>query len=287
MHARYKAIITLTYLFLLVTVLALAPEDVSSLDLEDPSLVLKMKLIQVMSVTLLFIFPTIIFTLAFNHNKLLEPLRLNAAPNISILALIIIMMISLFPFIGFLEQLNSHMSLPSFLSGVEAKMRSWEENAGKLTQAFTKMNSVYELCINLVVLGVMAGLAEELFFRGLLQPLMIAWTKNKHTGIWITAILFSAMHLQFYGFLPRMVLGALMGYVFLWSGSLWVPVFTHFFHNGFSIFLKYLFDHHLLASDPDKLGADLSFTIIASFSMVIFLLRLIYKREAGSPKIRA
>ena len=94
------------------------------------------------------------------------------------------------------------------------------------------MNSISSLLINMVMIGVIPAIGEEFLFRGALQKIFSEWTKNKHLGIWISAILFSAMHLQFYGFIPRMLLGALFGYTLLWTGSLWIPIFGHFVNNG-------------------------------------------------------
>src|SRR5690606_9164914 len=99
-----------------------------------------------------------------------------------------------------------------------------------------------QMVLAFVVVVVLPAIGEEIVFRGMIQNDFYRATRNAHLSIWITAILFSAIHLQFYGFFPRMFLGALFGYLYFWSGNLWMPVLAHFVNNGFTLISLYLYD---------------------------------------------
>jgi membrane protease YdiL (CAAX protease family) len=111
------------------------------------------------------------------------------------------------------------------------------------------MKQPVDLIINLIVLAIIPAFAEELLFRGCIQQVLKEWSKNAHVAIWGTAILFSFVHFEFYGFLPRMLLGALLGYLFYWSGNLWVPIIAHLVQNGGQVVLAYMHDHGLTSID--------------------------------------
>ncbi len=127
----------------------------------------------------------------------------------------------------------------------------------------------------------MAALSEELFFRGLIQRSMQNVCKNVHVAVWVTAILFSAFHMQFYGFLPRMLMGAYLGYLFLWSGSLWVSIMAHFVNNGMAVLLIWLANRGKISVDADKVGIQDNewIVVLTSILMVAASLLLIYRTE--------
>jgi membrane protease YdiL (CAAX protease family) len=110
------------------------------------------------------------------------------------------------------------------------------------------------------------------------QKLFQNWSKNVHVGIWVAAILFSAMHMQFYGFLPRMVLGAGLGYMLAWSGSIWLSIIGHFINNAGAVIFIYLFQQGYTSIDPDKIGTESDFTSV-SLSVLITVLLLIFIRR--------
>ncbi|WP_460639084.1 lysostaphin resistance A-like protein [Larkinella harenae] len=135
---------------------------------------------------------------------------------------------------------NERIELPGLLRPVEEWMRQKEYANGLLTHQLTSFTATHQLLLALLVIGVIASLGEEVYFRGVLQTKLIAWTGNSHAGIWLAAALFSAVHFQFYGFVPRLLLGALMGYLYCWSGNLWVAVLAHFINNGLAVLMTYL-----------------------------------------------
>ena len=169
---------------------------------------------------------------------------------------------------GLLMYWNSHLVLPEFLSGVEQWMRDMETQLMELTQFLTDFQSIPELLAGILVIGVFAGVGEELFFRGLIQPKMQGYLGSPHWGIWVTAIIFSAIHVQFYGFLPRLFLGALFGYLYHYTGSLFYPILGHILNNALTLLLVYAANQGLIALDVQSTdtvsypGALLGFLVL-------------------------
>ena len=152
-----------------------------------------------------------------------------------------IMLVAL-PAINLMSHWNQQMVLPTWLSGVEEWMKAKEAEAEWLTKQFMSVTTVSGLLVNLLLMAVLPALSEEITFRGVLQRLLNFQlsTFNSHLAIWLTAIIFSAIHMQFYGFVPRMLMGALFGYMFVWTGSLWVPMLMHFVNNGMAVLLYFI-----------------------------------------------
>ena len=178
------------------------------------------------------------------------------------------------PVINLLGLLNKQMELPAFMAPIEEWMRAQETLAEQLTTILLSSDSVWVILANLIVIAVTAGITEEFLFRGALQRVIGKWTSNPHTIIWIAAILFSAFHLQFYGFLPRMILGAYFGYLLYWSKSIWIPVFAHFVNNAFAVIGmsdSRLKDNEFVTGD---IPAEhlLDFCLIAALSFLLFIL---------------
>jgi membrane protease YdiL (CAAX protease family) len=151
------------------------------------------------------------------------------------------------PAINLLGHINSQLALPSCLSDLEQMMKSMEESAAVLTDSMLSTDSVLTMLANLLIIGLLPAVAEELTFRGVLQRLFqtspntgIESAKVPHLAIWVTAILFSAIHMQFYGFVPRMLMGALFGYMLVWTGSMWIPMLMHFVNNGIAVLLYFI-----------------------------------------------
>ena len=152
-----------------------------------------------------------------------------------------IMLVAL-PAINLMSHWNQQMVLPTWLSGVEEWMKAKEAEAEWLTKQFMSVTTVSGLLVNLLLMAVLPALSEEITFRGVLQRLLNFQlsTFNSHLAIWLTAIIFSAIHMQFYGFVPRMLMGALFGYMLVWTGSLWVPMLMHFVNNGMAVLLYFI-----------------------------------------------
>ena len=160
----------------------------------------------------------------------------------------VVLMLVALPAINLLAHINEQMALPAFLEPLEAWMKTQEETAKTLTDQFMHVTTFGGLIINLLLMAVLPAISEELTFRGVLMNLFKVKGKRlevkgesvPHLAIWCSAILFSAIHLQFYGFVPRMLMGALFGYMLVWTGSLWTPILMHFTNNAMAVILYFV-----------------------------------------------
>lgn len=196
-----------------------------------------------------------------------------------VVGLAAVVMVCAIPGINLLADLNNRIVLPECLSSLEQFFRQMEEEAALLTKRFMQADNVWVMMINMGLMAVLPALAEEMSFRGVLQQLLGGRT---HVAIWLTAVIFSAIHMQFYGFIPRMLMGALFGYVFVWTGSLWVPIVMHFVNNGMAVLLYYILSLQGVAMDTnyaDTLGAGTTWWLgVISLLTVGILLRVLYLR---------
>jgi len=242
------------------------------------------KYFQIVSQLGTFIFPALLFAFLV-HRRIWDYLKLNIKPRLFTIILATLLIMAILPFINWLVQINESLQLPEFMAGIEQWMRTSEEQAMKLTEAFLSDTSPGGFIINLLMIGMLAAIGEEFLFRGVILRIFRDWTGNTHVAVWITAILFSALHLQFFGFLPRMILGVVLGYMFVWSGSLWVPVITHFINNAAAVIVAYLYYRGEIKTDMESFGStDNTAWIIGSLVMTLLLLITIYRYEKSNPK---
>lgn len=197
-----------------------------------------LKVVQIITTTGVFIVTPYVFS------KLVKKefhgyYHLNSALDSRLLILVMFTILGALPLIGFTASLNNAISFPESLSWLEEVLRNAEEQAAQITMAFLEMNSIPDLAYNLALVAVLPAFGEELLFRGALQRLLIEKFGNIHVGIWLAAFIFSAFHNQFYGFIPRMLLGAGFGYMVVWSGSLWYAILAHLVNNGAGVLLHY------------------------------------------------
>lgn len=251
------------------------PERMS--DLQDDVSLSIMKIIQSASSIGIFILPALFLATAFSSSAG-EFLQLRPVKNPVSFLVIGLMIVLLVPVINLMAAWNETMHLPESLKWLETAIRESEDRAAEITKAFMKMDNSSEMLLNLLIIAVLPAVGEELFFRGILQRVFSGWLKNKHAAIWLTAVIFSAMHAQFYGFIPRMMLGGLLGYLLVWSGSIWAPIFAHFVNNGSAVYFTYLQSKKVIGFNADEVGAgggDLLLVLICGLSAIglIYLLR--------------
>lgn len=201
-----------------------------------------------------------------------ELLCLGRAPRYQMVVAAVLVMIFSSPFMSWIIELNASMHLPESLAGFEAKIRAMEDNATAAVEMVLGPHTVGNLVVSLLIVGVMAGVAEELFFRGALQRLLASARMSPHVAVWIAAAVFSAVHFQFFGFVPRMLLGAFFGYLMLWSGSVWLPMIAHAVNNSLYVVLRYTTG----SGEPSISGADSAASIIISALLTIAGLWVIY-----------
>ena len=152
-----------------------------------------------------------------------------------------VIMILANPLIGLTMEINNFL-IPEG-SWLESVFKPMEDRAAEATQALLRMPDLGSLFKNILLIAAIPAVSEEFVFRGVLQSQFTKWTKNVHWGIWISAFLFSAIHMQFYGFIPRMLMGALLGYLLIWTGSIWAPILAHFTNNLVAVLASYYVQH--------------------------------------------
>lgn len=236
-------------------------------NMDNPGEIALMKYFQVVSQIGMFIIPSIVFAMLVSR-QVGEYLKLDKFPASLSLIAGLILIFTILPGINWLAEINQEMTLPDWLSGVESWMRESEESAARLTDAFLKTETLSGLLLNLFMVAFLAAIGEELLFRGILLRILNNWFKNYHLAIWLTAILFSMMHLQFFGFLPRLALGALFGYLLVWSGSLWLPIVAHFVNNAAAVLVYYFYNKEMIDTTVENFGT-LNDTMLFVLSILV------------------
>lgn len=252
-------------------------------DLENANAVKAMKLIQAIGAGLgTFIITSLVAAFLFGK-KITEYLKLNGGFRFLQLITVLLIMITGIPLINVMVEWNSHLSLPDFLAPIETWMRNSEQEAERITRAFVNVTTVQDVIINLVVIAVLPAIGEELLFRGVVQRILTEWFRNTHAGIWISAAVFSAIHVQFFGFVPRMMLGVCFGYMLHWSGSIWLPVIAHFFNNAAAVISSWYVFTHEGGFNPDKLGVEQGGNMLVMMSalLVTLLMMHLYSLRKG------
>lgn len=187
--------------------------------------------------------------------------------------LIVLIVIFFMAFDGLIIEWNQNIHLPETLAPLEQWIRDKEKGLEGITKYLTTFKTVGQLVVALLVIAVIPAIGEETLFRGLLQRNFTYWTNNVHVGIWLSAALFSAIHVQFLGFFPRMLLGALFGYLYVWSGNLWVPILAHFVNNGFTVLMVFLFQRKVISIDIESTE---SVPLLSALVSGIFTAGLLY-----------
>ena len=282
------------FLFMVVGMIAVLPfygvgslmNGMSETSLNSPEGLSLLKYFQVIQSIGLFVAPPFAIGWLYSEN-IGEYLKINRSTKAQSFLLAAICLLTVIPVINFLGAINSQMRLPESFSGLENWMKTMEDAAKILTEKFLKVDSFGGLLFNVFMIAVLPALGEELMFRGVIQRIFSTWTRNHHWGIWITAFLFSAMHMQFYGFLPRMALGAMFGYLLVWTGTMWVPILAHFVNNLMGVLGYFLIDKGTISNDIEEWGTGTEQIPLVLFSFLVVggLLYLIYKGEQAKTKM--
>lgn len=281
-------LISAVFFTIIGTVLATAifgitTSDIQSMqnDLQNPQSISVYKLIQLVTAIGTFVIPPFVLAWLFDGQPS-SYLSLRKSPGkISALAVIVLMAGAL-PCINFLGELNTRMQLPSFMHGLETWMKQSEENAARITGMFMNMKNTADLLSTLLIIALIPAVGEELLFRGVIQKIFTGWLKNNHTAVWLTAFLFSAMHMQFYGFIPRMLMGAMLGYLLVWSGSLWLPVIAHFSNNALAVLFTYFYKPGTGNFNADTIGIGEGQTLLLISSAFLTVVLLWYVWHTAS-----
>jgi membrane protease YdiL (CAAX protease family) len=219
-----------------------------------------------------------LLAMKFAHLQPLETLKKTGTlPSLLIAGFVALTALPLVSFTGYL---NSQLVLPDFLSGLQDWIEAREEVSQGLILQFLQQSEPIDLVINLVMIAIIPAIGEELFFRGFLQRVFQS-RYSAHVSIWLAAAIFSAIHLQFLGFVPRMLLGALFGYLVFWSGSVWPAIVAHAINNGTAVVISYMYGPEMVEGDFEP---EISFFFLGgvtlSLALTVGLLSIYKKREA-------
>lgn len=226
-----------------------------------------------------FIMPVFIFSFLVSPS-IFRYLSLENRPQTIALAVSSLMIYTILPFNHFLGEWNQQLNLPEFMRAIEDWMNDYEEKARLLTESFLKTESVGGLVVNLFIVALVPAVGEELLFRGIVLKLMKSITGSIHLAVIISAFLFAALHLQFLSFMPRFVLGLMLGYVFVITGSIWVPMLAHFVNNASSVIIFYLYSKKQIDIPMDDFGAmPHPVYIIGSLLITIWLILIVYQKS--------
>lgn len=242
----------------------------------DPEPVIQWALvmIQAAAAILSFIIIPAVFIRKYEHGSLknyFHDRSISAGP----IFLAICLTFSLMAVNSLLIEWNMNFKFPDFLAESFDEM---EEQGRIMTEYLTDFFSLPYFLVVIVVVAIVPAVGEELLFRGLIQKYMHQISKNPHVAIWITAALFSAFHLQFYGFIPRMALGAFFGYLLYYSGNLWYATIGHFLNNGFTLLMIYLFQLGIIDQDIEDVES-VSIWSAAAFVIIGGILLVLFKKQ--------
>ncbi len=233
-----------------------------------------LRISQISSQLLTFVIPPLLYACLVKE-KPMKSLGFNSFPLWSLLG--ILMMYAILPINNIFAEWNSRLTLPESMATLEKMIKALQEEATRLTDTMLNVDNFSGLIINLIMIAGLAAFGEELIFRSLLQPLLIKSCKNIHLGIFITSAIFSLIHFEFYGFLPRLVLGLLLGYMFYYSRSIWVPMIMHFVNNGTVVILYFLNNKGITNIDIETFGQTKVFPLILSIAIMIGLFFIVIR----------
>jgi len=245
-------------------------------DLTSPENVFLLKIMQLINHLGMFIMPALVFAFLVTR-KPVSYLKLGNRISLRCIVYVLIIVLAVMPILDVLVNLNESINFPS---GIEAWMKATENQATQLTEAFLNVNTYRAFFFNLFLIALIPAIGEEFIFRGSLQKILIDWIKNPHVAIFITAATFSAVHLQFYGFIPRMFLGVILGYIFFWTDNIWYPILLHFMNNAFTVVMYFLKNRGIFDIEPieKRISGSVLIVIFSTVFLITFLF-LIQKKQ--------
>ena len=242
-------------------------EILSMGSFDDPKYVAASKLIQILGSIGTFIVPAFLFSYLF-AGDLFSYYRFRDPVSGVPMFLTIMMMVAIIPFINYMAEINLRMEFP--IKSVDSFLRMLEGEAEEIMLAFTATRTFTGLLVNLLMIGVIAAVGEELIFRGLLQNLFYGMVKNMHLAILLTALLFSAFHFQFFSFLPRFFLGLLLGYLMFYGRSIWYPILAHFVNNAMGVVYYHFYSRGSADDMLEEIGTSTLMPMAALISLLAF-----------------
>ena len=232
--------------------------------------------LQAVSTFFIFFVPVHFFA-AICYRKPLQYMGFNFRFNFKQVLLVVGILILTFPLSGSLGTLNKILPISQYWAD---KFKAMELAREAQEAALININSFSKFIISLLVIGLLPAVFEETFFRGGVQNLLTRWFKGPWVAIIFTAIIFSLIHLSFYGFLVRFALGVVLGFIFYYSGSLWMNILLHFLFNGIQVTALYVMtmngvkDKNVEDSFPMWVG-------LIALALLVYLFKLFKQTSAA------
>ena len=217
--------------------------------------------------------PALIFAYFYGESPL-KMLKINKIKPFWRIGIAISIPFILLPLAGLLAEWNYAVKFPDFLASLEQYLHRQEDSAAAMTAIFLHAETGWGLLLNLLIIAVIPALAEEFLFRGVIQNVLKQWLRNVHWAVIVTALIFSAIHGQFFGFLPRFALGLMLGYLFVTMRSIWAPVIAHFVNNATAVIVAFLESQAIIETSAEDFGvmknAEMWGLISAAATVMIF-----------------
>ena len=211
-------------------------------------------------------------------------LGMTESPKFTKYILAIVFMLAILPAIEFISSLNASYSFPDSLKGLEDYLRNIDEAANQSTLKALAGTSIGAFILNIIALAITPAICEEMFFRGVLQKFFVTNLRNKHVAILLTAFIFSVIHMQFSGLVPRFILGAVLGYLYYSSGSLWLSIVAHATNNAMVVIVTF-FTNEDITTTPD-LGAYANpwwiGAIVVGLAIAVLIGRIVFVRNGDA-----
>lgn len=225
--------------------------------------------------TLTFIVGAFLY-IYLTHKNPMAYLGMTPTGNIWLYIIASIAMLCIMPLVSATAVWNDSLKLPQALQELEKLMRLMEDTANDFTIQLMSESGAVHLFSALFVMAFIPALGEELLFRGCIQKGLENKIGNAHVAVWVTAFIFSFIHFQFYGFLPRAILGVALGYFYVYGKSLWIPIWAHFLNNALSILIYKLFYQEVGETNLSTMGASQDLLIPAIAGTMLYLAAMLF-----------
>lgn len=236
-----------------------------------------MRVLSVLQDVIVFVLPPAIMAVMVSSKpgRLLE---IDRTPPAGWVLMAILALLVSTPAMNFIIELNENLSFPSWLENMEQGMRAAEESARKSAMILMGGTSVADLVMGILIIGVLAGISEEIYFRGAILGCLLHSRMNKHAAIWVTAVIFSLFHFQVFGFFPRVILGGFFGYLTWWTGSIWVAAIVHVINNSIVVTVEWMSRCGYLDYDINAAGTSSIALVLGSIILTAGIIRASLKR---------
>jgi membrane protease YdiL (CAAX protease family) len=253
-------------------------EAASAMTNPGPANIYEFRLFQAIQTTVLFIASSWLIAY-FLSPSAGTYLKINSRTSFISLLLVVLSMVAWIPAINFAAAINARLNLPESMHFLEGELEELRNSYNYLTELFMNTKSATDFIANVVVMAILPALGEELLFRGVFQRLFAKWTQSIHWGIILAAVIFSFFHFEFYGFLPRFLLGVFFGYLFAWTSSIWVPILAHFTNNFIIVAYSFYRQPATGPSSIEELGTQADLSLWISLAGGILISALLFYRE--------